>query len=504
MMSRFLPQCAVIAFLAPIIAGAQTKQPSPPGKPQKVAEDRPPVVQLRIDPAGKPMPALKYQLLPRSLGQTAGNAAPYYYRSFLTFAASDEKVRKQYNDNINKWLEEPLDKLPQKEAHKLLSGFWYALGEIEIAASRETCDWNLRFEDLKGYDVLSFRMPEFQQSRNLMRLLSLKARLEIADGDFESAVRTLQIGYRLSRDVARAPTLINALVGVTGAQMMNEVVEVFIGQTGSPNLYWALTGLPRPLIDMRRAIEFEKWLPQRIFPLLNDVETAERSPEEWRRLLMQMALQLIYDEIFQDSEEVKLSLQRQCRIVMLVAKAYPDAKRALIDHGYTREQVEAMPVAQVVDIHQSRVARYIFDEVFKCTFFPYSQTQEQFDRAEVKLKKEGYWGPRGSTREAIPIAATLMPALSHVVHREAWVEQRIAALRTIEALRMHAAANRGQFPKTLEEITIVPVPDDPLTEKPFPYRIEGNKAVLEAPAPRGQSQQSYGRVYEITLNRRER
>jgi hypothetical protein len=54
------------------------------------------------------------------------------------------------------------------------------------------------------------------------------------------------------------------------------------------------------------------------------------------------------------------------------------------------------------------------------------------------------------------------------------------ALQTVEAIRMHAAQT-GALPASLDEIEIVPVPDNPVTEKPYEYRLEGDTAVLELP-----------------------
>ncbi len=50
----------------------------------------------------------------------------------------------------------------------------------------------------------------------------------------------------------------------------------------------------------------------------------------------------------------------------------------------------------------------------------------------------------------------------------------------IEALRMHAAAT-GSLPNSLDEIKSVPVPNNPVTGKPYVYRMEGETAVLDMP-----------------------
>ena len=45
--------------------------------------------------------------------------------------------------------------------------------------------------------------------------------------------------------------------------------------------------------------------------------------------------------------------------------------------------------------------------------------------------------------------------------------------------RLHAASHGGELPRTLDEITEVPIPVDPITGKPFGYRRQGEMAVLE-------------------------
>jgi len=71
-------------------------------------------------------------------------------------------------------------------------------------------------------------------------------------------------------------------------------------------------------------------------------------------------------------------------------------------------------------------------------------------------------------------------------------------LRVIEALRMHAAANKGAFPKALNDVTIVPVPQDPVTGDAFVYVYKDSRHVrVEAPAVKEQRKKRA--VYELTL-----
>ena len=78
------------------------------------------------------------------------------------------------------------------------------------------------------------------------------------------------------------------------------------------------------------------------------------------------------------------------------------------------------------------------------------------------------------------------------------LDRNVAALQCIEALRFYASAHDGKFPNDLRDITQVPVPDDPVTQKPLIYRRNDSKAILEAPAEKGQADK-YTIRYELSL-----
>jgi hypothetical protein len=68
-------------------------------------------------------------------------------------------------------------------------------------------------------------------------------------------------------------------------------------------------------------------------------------------------------------------------------------------------------------------------------------------------------------------------------------------LRVIEALRLYAFEH-DQWPKSLAECT-VPIPDDPMTGRPFGYAIQEGKAVIESTAAK-----AFDSVrYELTLRK---
>jgi len=92
----------------------------------------------------------------------------------------------------------------------------------------------------------------------------------------------------------------------------------------------------------------------------------------------------------------------------------------------------------------------------------------------------------------------LRPAHERALMVAKKLDRHIAALQCIEAMRLYAAGHNGKFPKALAAIAEVPIPGDPVTQKPFVYTRTGSKAVLEASAPEGATDKDAMR-YELKL-----
>ena len=95
---------------------------------------------------------------------------------------------------------------------------------------------------------------------------------------------------------------------------------------------------------------------------------------------------------------------------------------------------------------------------------------------------------KGEPNRGDGLFADLLPSV--VIHRraQARIEQRIALLRCIETIRMHAADHDGKPPEKLDALA-VPLPVDPFMGKPFGYRVEGAIVKLSGT----------GKQYEIRL-----
>lgn len=458
----------------------------------------PTTIELIVSPAAEARPALKYTLLPTPSERTPGNAAQHYYRAIVLQKQQPKELWQEFNDKQQAWLAASSDDSGAKaEIAKWLASQRHVLAEVRAGAFREYCDWDFRLQDLRGPELLSFLLPEIQECRTLARTIQLQARLAIMEGRPDDAIESLRIGFQLARDTAQPPYLISALVGTAISSIMTEEL-VNVIRHSEANYYWALAALPEPLVDLRPAMQFEMHMPAQMFPFLKDAETADRSPDEWRKQIIGCLRGL---ESLGGGSETLNDWQAELAAAGLVAKLYPQAKQQLIEEGFDRDRVEAMPVGQVVAIQTSRSVQYAFHEVFKLSHLPYQEATARMPHTLKRLEAEGHLKGRFTGREGLPLTSLLLPAVSGVMQAETRAARNFAAVQAIEAIRMHAAASSGKLPAALAEVTIVPVPDNPATGQPFPYTLDAsaNQATLEVAPVGGLTPQQDGKRYVIKL-----
>jgi hypothetical protein len=457
--------------------------------------DQPARVDLLVSPAPEPSPALRYRLSIGVRERSPGNGATFYHRALLFRRSLPEAHGKQFVDKMEAWFDGPMSDQQATEMKQWLEGYSSVFRELKTAVYREHCDWDLRLQDVKGMDAIAFLLPEVQDLRDVARALRVKARVEIFEGRFDDAVETIRWGLQLGRDAAQQETLISNLVGIAiTAQMMEPLTEL-IRAPNSPNMYWAIATLPQPFIDIRHALEFERGFPEQIFPFLKDAEKADRSPQEWQRLL-EVSLGDVHklSATAEPQDETQAWLQPLGMTLMLV-RWYPLAKAELIADGMDPQKVEAMPVAQVVAVHASRSLNETYDKLYKTTLLPYDEglAMMQAMESELARKRQGetiFLGTR--------IGDMLIPSTVACKRAEMRIPRHFAALQAIEAIRMHAAQS-GKLPHSLREVTVVPVPVNPVNHQPFPYMLNGDEAVLEMPITLGEQPGSQAKRFHLRL-----
>jgi len=411
--------------------------------------------KITLHPAAEPTPALKYRLLPKFIDRKPGNAAVFYGKvnaeQSRYFGSSGQEIR----DKVDRWGETPLQDLLKEEARVSFNTHFLRQGALCAV-----CDWQLLIREGKYFELL---LPEVQQTREFTRILSAKARIHIAHSEFEQAIETLQTGLAFGRNVAAGETLVNGLVGIAiSREMLKQAIE-FVQQPDAPNLYWALTMLPRPFVDLRDGLEAEMSAFALSYPELRDLETKHRSQEEWQKVLYSFSE---YYALFSDQNH-ELG---HVAIYLKMMKNYPAAKALLIKQGRREKQVEAMSKEQVVALSAFRNVKRWQQEVGKYYHLPYPATVKGMTSVIKQAKKE----PSEFAQALERLMRTRKVIASNT--------RRFEVLRILEALRIHAAAHDGKLPTHLSDITAVPIPLDPVTGKPFAYQLQGKTAVLRGPA----------------------
>ncbi|MEN6405936.1 MAG: hypothetical protein ABFC77_05635 [Thermoguttaceae bacterium] len=451
--------------------------------PLATAADKPAKTELKpieitLYPAAEPQPALKYQLLPPLLDRRPGNAAVWWNRIPAERNAFFANFYEEFAPpgKIDTWMKIPLDdprekEYREKELAKVISLLRRseAYSDMERAARFESCDWQLPIHE---GNVITMLLPEVQQSRMYARLLSAKARLEIAEGKYDQAVHTLQTGYAEARHVGQGPVIISALVGVTIASMMNERVQELIQRPDSPNLYWALSTLPKPLVDFRPGFEAESNLLYLQFPELQNLDKKKLSPDEWNHL-------------YKCFWNLCRKLDPEKAVPEPLEQYYSVARKFLTKQGRSPVEIDAMPATQVVLLYWVQRFQTLSDDQFKWGLMPIHEVGNQLKQIEKQDRSLAAERPLGA----------LISAVAAAKEAEVRGQWTLARLRVLEALRLYAATHDGRWPDRLSDIAAVPVPKNPYDDKPFVYHRDGDRATLTSEnGPKGDPWQ-----YDITL-----
>jgi hypothetical protein len=458
----------------------------------RAAEEEPPyrVVRLTVRPAAASTPALRYHLLPELRETRPGNAAVLYYRSFAPEWVT--YTRPKIAEKLGTLELKPGQKPPAEFDWVLTAKF---LEEVERGARRSYCDWEMT-ERIREQGIATL-LPDIQGMRQIARVLQLRARFEMFDGKPEQVHRTLQTGFMLGRHVSEGPTLIQSLVGNAITAIMLHEVEQWIGRPDGPNLYWPLTDLPRPYIDLRRPLQGEKLFLDQLLPGLRDSASGDKleplSLDQLRKMPTHSLAELEGGGVARTS-----AWEVSTGIALWTARMYPTARQSLIARGRKPSDVDRLPMLQVVLLDELATYDRLYDDMIKWYGLPYPEARRGLQKTEQDFKQLRF--QTSQLNRAGILAGLLLPAITKVHLAGARIERHIDLLRCVEALRLHAAAHDGKLPDRLEDIKKVFVPPDPITGKPFEYTVKGNQATLYAPPPAGdQPNQGNAVKFEITL-----
>jgi hypothetical protein len=378
-------------------------------------------------------------------------------------------------EDREKWQTMPLKDLLVKELRDYGGA---ALRQADYSARLDTPDWQLLLKLRR--DGIGLLLSDAQVMRGLAAALKVRFRAEVAERRFDDALVTAKTMFALSRHLGENPTFIGDLIGVAIGSLTVGPLEEMIQQPGCPNLYWALTDLPAPFIDLRKGCQGEVVMVEAEFRQLD-----EKAP------MNDAQLKLFLDRVRSWYSEGNLN-DRSIKgepIDWVAAQAKNEdrvraVRKRLIESGLVADKVKQFPAQQVILLDEKLEYEIERDERLKIMALPYWEA-EKVQAAAPKEKGEHLFA--------------LVPALLKIRQAQARLDQRLGLLRCVEAMRIHAAENDGKLPAKLSDVKL-PLPMDPITGKPFLYQLNGDRATLRGTPPAGRENQAgYDVRYEVMI-----
>jgi hypothetical protein len=439
------------------------------------------VVRLNVQPMAAPRPALKYQLLPEVRELNPGNPAQGYLRCFAEqryFFFSKVGVSEREGYRAMPLAELPADKLRNYGGHALKQADW--------SARLDSLDWQVvpRVQT----EGMGLVLPELEPLRVLAAALQVRFRGQVAGKHFDEAVDNAKTMLMLARHLGEYPTEAANLIGLAIAHMTLDTLEEMLQQPSCPNLYWALTDLPRPLVEIRKGVQGDCTLVATDLKALRD--DAVMNDEELEKFVSRLSGLLGFAR--EQAGELPRNMRTALAGRVKDKERVRAARRRLVEAGGAKDvmrnlyQVHTFSPLQVILLDEKRAYEVRRDEEVKLlSLEPY--------QIDALTSSES----AGQSEEAL--LAELRPHVIKVRRQQARVEQRIALLRHVEALRLFAAAHGDKLPEKLADLP-VPLPVDPFTGKAFGYRVEAGSVQLLGTPPRGEEKNSaYNVRYEVTL-----
>ena len=452
--------------LAVALVGAPAMPAQPPIEPKGDKY----IVELTVDAVAPARPALKHRLLPDPRDLQPGNQIQAFYKCF--FEQNKLFHAKESTDKQQKWNTTPLkDLATEKELVNYGGG---AVKQAFYAARLDSVNWELTHQArVEGVELL---LPDIQQMRMLTVVMKVRARGEIARGEFGAALQTLQAQFALARAFNEHPTLIGHLVGIALGMIAATELEEFVQQPGAPNLFWALTDLPRPLIDLRKGHEGERRLTGKEYEVLR-----KAVPILEAELVARIK---VLDTVDGLGAGKSVAPSAWCAKQSQDKDAVATATTRLTGAGHKADALAKLSPLQVILMDDFLQYENELDDNMKWTNVPFWLTPADF-----------------GTRKHPGAFGTLLPAYQKVTLARVRLEQLVALLTAVEGVRAHAAENGGVLPTTLDAVKL-PVPIDPVSGKPFVYEVKANRATIRGTPPPGREQDwSFNRVYGITVRK---
>jgi hypothetical protein len=462
-------------------------------------------VRLTIHPMAEAKPSLAIQLVPDAATQLEGNAAIFYLKAmgFLEQNSARDQLREIQKEAVEQAKEtggelsdfppfsyvdmHPKD-YPKAEVHEYLDG----LLSFQVPSLREarllrdfSMHRNLQLSD----NPIGYLLPEMQAMRELARTQSIRCRLAIAEGRVDDAIEVIGQQLTLSRHIGMDDFLVSNLVGVAVIAIACDDTLYLLEHAQCPNLYWAYAQCPDPLVDMTRCLAFERQLFYLQVPKLKEIDPSLKSDAYWTEFLADFAVRTRDFDLYNEGSDRMVSkVQGEGRVESIqkaIEENVSQAREYLLSRGIlNKDTIDSYPGEQLVFLAMKDYYEVGRDEQYQLLYMPYGMSQEKSASANEQRKKDlqRYGWFVGVADGWLPNADGWLPNMAAIKAAQCRVQQRIALIQAVEAIRMAGAENGGKLVDSLGA-TPVPVPNDPFTGKPFQYQVTGDVATLSSEFP---------------------
>jgi hypothetical protein len=457
-MNRFLPALLAVAAFAPGLR----------------ADDG--VVRLAVRPMPAPRPALRYQLLPEPGELKSGNAGQTYMKCFMEqryFFYSKEGTAER-----TRYQTMPLAELA---ALKLAGYGGSGLAQADWAARVDHVDWQDISRDHAGRVE---RVPaELGPLQVLVAALQARFRIAVAGRRFDDAIRTAKTMFALGRHLGEHSSEIAAVIGLSTAHMGLDTLEEMVQQPGCPNLYWALTYLPSPLVDLRKGVQGDRTVVSAELAMLRT--DAPMTDAELEKFVSRISG--VINNARVQSGRLPRNLRSRLDARVKDAGNVRAAGDRLIAAGCPADVVKKLGPLQIILLDEKRTHEIERDDRIKLLTIPLWQSEPIAGTSDGRQPDEGLF-------------ADLLPRIAELRGTQGLLEQQLALIRHVEALRLHAADHGGKLPGALSEIA-VPLPVDPFSGNPFLFVQHGTTAQLFASGTADEAKGFPRKLrYEVTLD----
>jgi hypothetical protein len=420
------------------------------------AKTRPdnPTRELAVDARAVERPLMKYRLLPAEYELHDGNAAPILLRLCWEQIPYFSKVVPTFSE----YLDVPLGDARLRNEQDIFAFY----RTLKRAAYRRTADWEYPIGEEPAATIL---LPDVQGARFVVGDgLAVWIRQRLARGQLAEAREGILVGLAVSRHYARTPFLITQLVCTHIDSLMLSRLEELVSQPDCPNLYWALSALPRPLVDVRRSIELEQRFLEMTVPGLDDLDQL-KTPDQWTT-----RAKGVFNYFLEAGNSGPIA---------------SDAFKSILTRLENRARNElsewfAGGPAQVAQMSSAEaVVRWLVhvnqEHSQEASALMSLEPPAAIPRLAALEKRITQFHAELGLQNLYTIQNTPGSFLS--THR---LERQIDALRVVEGIRDYAARHDRQLPTSLDAISDTPIPLDPLTGKPFHYEVKADEATLSA------------------------